>query len=428
MVRACSVFLPFLASLLFVLTQGCHSSSDRTEHKATAVETKPASIGQINVFLETSASMGGYLNGQTEFKNVVSDFVTKANQIKPLTLHTISAGKPQPVKGDVTSFVAQLATTPLATGKSSELHQIFRQVGETVSGNDIAIFISDCILSFPDADIKKDPEVNRNNAASTLKNNIYDQFARFSKQGVGATVYAYTSAFNGTYYTYQNQKQKLAGEQRPFYIWVIGKQSLLADMNRQLGELLSEQPAKRLDFGAVAPLKAYDLFFSLNKKGDWRAERGNVTEIKMGRKADPIEFGIGLNLANLPAYAQSDTYIRQNLKTMATNGAVKLVNVQRREAVKTDRLSDREQKLLSQDSQVLTFRIEQLFDNEADVTLTLPVRTDTWYADWSTSDDRTPTGRRNKTFAFNELMNGVREAYQSGNNEYINLKFKLIKN
>ncbi len=423
----------FLVAVSFCLTTlffqcGSDRKRERTTDKPAASTTEKApTLGELHFFLETSASMGGYLKGGTEFKNIVADFVTKANQIKPVTLHTIAEGKPQPVKGDVGAFVAKLATTPLATGKSSELHQIFRQVGEATAGNNVAIFVSDCILSFPDADIKRDPEVNRNNAASTLKNNIYDQFARFNKQGVGATVYAYTSAFNGTYYTYQNQKQKLSGEQRPFYIWVIGKQTLLADVNRQLSDLLSTQPTKRLDFGAVSPLKAYDLFFSLNKKGDWRAERGNVTEIKTGRKATPVEFAVGLNLGKLPAYAQSESYIRQNLKTSANNGAVKLVNVQRREAVKTDRLSDREQKLLSQHSHVLTFRVEQLFDNEADVTLSLPARTDTWYTDWSTSDDRTAAGRKGKTFAFNELMTGVREAYQSGTNEFLNLKFKLIK-
>lgn len=403
------------------------SREQATGKPATAAIVNAPTLGKIHFFLETSASMKGYLTGQTEFKNTVADVVTKASQISPLAIYTISAGKPQPINGDVNAFVAQLATTPLATGKSSELHQIIRQVGEKAAGNDVAIFVSDCILSFPDADIKRDPEVNRNNASSTLKNNVYDQFARFRKQGIGATVYAYTSAFNGTYYTYQNQKQKLTGEQRPFYVWVIGKQSLLADVNRQLGELLSETPAKRSDFGAVAPLTAYDLLFSLNKKGKWQAKQGNVTEINTGRGAEPAEFAIGLNLANLPAYAQSESYIRQNLSATASNGTVKLLTVQRRDAVKTDRLNEREQKLLNPNSHVLTFRVQQLFDNEATVTLALPVRADTWYAAWSTADDRTPDGRRNKTFAFNELMTGVREAYQSGNNKYIDLKFNLTK-
>lgn len=394
--------------------------------KEESVPTKTETVSNVHFFLESSASMGGYLKGGTTFKDVVSDVVTKANQIKPVSLYTIS-GKPQPVNGDVNTFVARLATTPLATGKSSELHQIFRQAGEKAKGTNVAVFVSDCILSFPDADIRRDPEVNRNNASSTLKNSIYDQFATFSKQGIGATVLAYTSPFNGTYYTYQNQKQALKGESRPFYVWIIGKQSLIGPFAQQLLESLSTAPAKRLDFGAAGALKQYDLFFGLNKSGEWRAERNSLTNIEMGRKAKPIEFAIGLNLATLPDYAQAETYLQKNLAVTADNGSVKLIRVQKKDAVPTTRMSDREQKLLNQNTHVLTFRVDNLFADDANLTLRLPVRFDSWYTTWSTMDDRTAAGRQGKTFALEHLMTGVREAYQTSGNEFASMTIKLSK-
>ncbi len=412
-----------LALLLLLLA--CGGGKKRDKKEAT-VAAKTESVGQIHFFLETSASMGGYLKGGTTFKDVVADVVTKANQIHPVSLYTISA-KAQPVTGGVNSFVAELATTPLATGKSSELHQMFKQVGSKAVGNDLAIFVSDCILSFPDADIKRDPEVNQNNASSTLKNNMYDQFASFSKQGIGATVLAYTSPFNGTYYTYQNQKQKLAGESRPFYVWVIGKQSLVGPFVQQLTDQLTTVPAKRLDFGAAGTLNHYDLLFALNKKGDWRADHNNVTNIDMGRKAKPTEFAIALNLSAFPDYAQAESYLKTNLAATADNGSVKLVNVQKKDDVKTDRMSDREQKLLQPNTHVLTFRVDNLFAGAAMLNLKLPVRFDTWYTTWSTMDDRTEAGRKNKTFALEHLMTGVREAYQTGGNEFANLTIKLSK-
>ncbi|RYF72564.1 MAG: hypothetical protein EOO39_11940, partial [Cytophagaceae bacterium] len=240
--------------LIALVVASCGGGKKRAPKDEATAPAKAETVSTIHFFLETSASMGGYLKGGTTFKDVVADVVTKANQIKPVSLYTIS-GKPQPVSADVNTFVAQMATTPLATGKSSELHQIFRQVGEKAKGNNVAVFVSDCILSFPDADIKRNPEVNRNDASSTLKNSIYDQFATFNKQGIGATVLAYTSPFNGTYYTYQNQKQALKGESRPFYVWIIGKQSLIGPFTQQLLESLSIAPAKRLDFGAAGALK-----------------------------------------------------------------------------------------------------------------------------------------------------------------------------
>lgn len=413
---------------LTIILAGCGGNKGKPKDEQTKPAEKAASISQIHFFLETSASMGGYLKGNTTFKDVVSEVVNKSNQIAPVTVYTIT-DKPEAYTGGVGGFVETLATTPLANGKSSKLHTIFGQVGAKATGNDVAIFVSDCILSFPDGDIKKDAEINRNNASSVLKNQINDQFASLSSKGIGAMVYAFNSPFNGTYYDYQNKKTVLYEEQRPFYVWIIGKQSLVADLNRQLQDKLSEKPAQQLSFGAAEGLKKYDLFFALNKKGDWRAEHGNVTQIKFGRKAVPAEFAIGLDLNNLPAYAQSASYLKDNLVLKADNATLKLINVQRRENLNTTkRMTDREQQLLSHNSHVLTFKIENLIDDDASVSLRLPVRFDTWYeTDWSTLDDRTEAGRRRKTFALVHLMNGVREAYQTNTNDFVNFTFKLEK-
>lgn len=415
----------FLFSMI-LLVAGCGGSKKRSEAGEKPV-AKAASINQIHFFLETSASMGGYLNGSTTFKDVVSEIVTKANTIKPVSVWTI-ADKPQPYAGSLTAFVEGLATTPLATGRSSELHKVFRQAGEKVKGNNIAVLVSDCILSFPDADVKRNPDINRTDASSVLKNEIYDQFSQLNKAGIGATVYAYNSPFNGTYYDYQNRKQKLTGESRPFYIWVIGKQELLNQFNSQLQELLTTKPVKQLSFGSGKALTAYELFFSLNKKGDWRVEKGDIAELAV-KPNRPAEFAVGLNLDALPAYVRDEAFLRKNLVITSPNATVKLINVQQKDAIKeVSRLRERELKLLNSSTHVLTFQVTNLFDDKADVTVKLPARFDDWYqTTWTTMDDRTTDGRRNKTFALEHLMNGVKEAYQSSSNDFLQLNFSLLK-
>ncbi|MFD1144442.1 hypothetical protein ACFQ4C_25165 [Larkinella insperata] len=409
--------------VLLLLFQGCGRKEKKAEKQP---ETKPAGISNILFFMETSASMGGYLKGETNFKVAVSELVTKMNQVAPVEVWTI-AGKPQPFVGGYNQFVVNLATTPLANERSSELHKIFKQVGEKAKGNTVALLVSDCILSFPDAEIKKNPEINRQNAESVLKSQVNDQFAALKKQGVSATVFAYSSGFNGTYYDYQNNKHKLTGESRPFYVWVIGKQELVADLNQKLNEMLITKPAKQLDFGASGALKQYDLFFSLNKKGNWRAEKAGISELAV-KPAKPAEFAVGVNLGALPTYAQAEDYIRKNLAVTSSNATVKLVNVQKKEKVPTERIKERELKLLNQNSHVLTFRVENLYDEKADVAVKLPVRFDDWYATgWSTMDDRTPSSRFNKTFALVHLMNGVKEAYQSSANDFLVLNLTLEK-
>lgn len=423
----------WLFLLVLVAIFGCGGNREekpgrkgKAAKEPTAPAAPAASLNEIHFFMETSASMNGYLKGGTEFKDVVAEVVTKANTIRPVTIWTISE-QPNAYKGNPAQFVQELATTPLASGRSSKLHTIFGQVAKKAGGNSIAILVTDAILSFPDEEIRRNPDINRTDASSVLKNNIYDEFVRMNRQGIGATVYAYRSAFNGTYYDYQNAKQKLAGETRPFYIWVIGKQELLNDFNQKMQDMLTSQPAKTLSFGTGSALKKYELFFSLNKKGDWRANNGNVTELR-ARGGNPAEFAIGLDLSNLPAYAQTEEYMRKNLIITAKDATLKLANVQKKEAVtNTSRLSEREQRLLNQATHVLTFRIDNIFGDETAVSVRLPVRFDNWPEQWATMDDRTATGRQNKTFALQHLMNGVKEAYQSSTNDFLQINFKIEK-
>lgn len=404
------IFLGLLVSFL----QSCNLAPD--EEKTPTV--KADTISQIHFFLETSASMGGYLKGSTEFKNIVSEFANKLSQIEPvrkeLAIYTIST-EPQPYPGDVDKFVTSLATVPLANARSSELHTIFREVGEKARNNSVAILVSDCILSFPDEAIKKNPQINATDASSVLKNAINRQFSLLSKDTISATVYAYSSAFNGTYYDYQNKKQTLSGESRPFYVWIIGKQRILNLFNQKLQASLTTKPAQRLDFGGAGSVTDYNLFFTLNRQGEGDVN-GNVVSGLKGVRADrPVEFAVGVNLSGLPAYAQTENYLTKNLAVSAGNAGVKLLKVQPKEAVTgTEKLKTTEARMLSEATHLFTFRVTQLFENETPVTVKLPVRYDTWYLNQSTMDDRSPGGREGKTFALEHLMNGVRDAYETG--------------
>ncbi|GAB3887300.1 hypothetical protein [Spirosoma agri] len=400
---------------LAIVIQSCNLAPKEAETPTVKADT----INQINFLLETSASMGGYLNGSTEFKNIVSEFANKLSQIepvrKPLAIYTIST-EAQPYPGDVDKFVKSLATVPLANARSSELHTIFKQVGEKARNNSIALLVSDCILSFPDEDIKKNPQINATDASSVLKNEINRQFAQLSKDTINATVYAYSSAFNGTYYDYQNKKQKLNGEARPFYIWVIGKQRILNLFNQKLQATLTTKPDKQLDFGGGGSVTDYDLFFTLNRQGEnWNADGQRITNLKGVRADRPAEFAIGVNLSGLPAYAQTEAYLTKNLVVSAGNAGVKLLKIEPKESVKgTEKLKTNEARMLSEATHVLTFKVTQLFEPTTPVFIKLPVRYDTWYLNQSTMDDRTAAGREGKTFALEHLMNGVRDAYETG--------------
>jgi hypothetical protein len=103
-------------------------------------------------------------------------------------------------EGDAGSLSREIAITQIAKQKSSELHKILSKIAKVNAIDDVSIFVSDCILSFPDSDIAKNREINKQEAPNALKNNIYTTFSELKNKGLATSVYAFNSKFYGTYY------------------------------------------------------------------------------------------------------------------------------------------------------------------------------------------------------------------------------------
>ncbi|RZJ90608.1 MAG: hypothetical protein EOO20_07660, partial [Chryseobacterium sp.] len=261
---------PLWVYLLFcllsvVLMHSCRSEPDTdrdgiSDDKDKCVEKKgpkpdgcplPPKIGKINLYLETSASMGGYFAGASEFKTIISDLAVKLDkEISPVSIHFI-ADTIRDYHATATRFSSDIATTKVAMARSSELHHIFDKIAKSTHNSDISILVSDCILSFPNAAVKANPEINKQSASGTLKNNIYSTFVDLKKRGQSASLYAFSSKFFGRYYTYQNVNLKLKGQLRPFYIWIIGKKTVLPVFDAKLSLIPNFHPEQTLHFGAL---------------------------------------------------------------------------------------------------------------------------------------------------------------------------------
>ncbi|MFN0081405.1 MAG: hypothetical protein ACKVOM_02720 [Ferruginibacter sp.] len=420
----------YLLGLLVIsplfLSVGCTGDSANKGKGKKKEEVAPApaevKISNLHFFLENSGSMAGYLNGGTEFKNIITNLATVLNGTQKtggLKIYTISE-KLEPYPGDHTKFIKDIATVPMANKKSSEMHKIFEQLAKSTGANDVTIFASDCILSFPDVDIKKNPRVNIENAPSTLRSYMKDVFQKFQKQGLVASMYAFQSQFNGTYFDYKNTKIPLTGKNRPFYIWVLGKKDYVQKVNDLLHKENSFQPMKEIHFGmSNEAIKNYAVVPSLAMGKQYKVltPYKEVSEFEV-TKTKPQDVFIALNLNGLDGYMQDAKYLQSNLsfpaggKVTASVVAVKPIldwvgnikNVKERDLVQ------------SQFTHIVQLKVAQMVGTKADLEMLLPYKSDNWYEGWSVMDDSNiKTETAPKTFAFVHLVGGIKEAYQMNN-------------
>lgn len=410
----------FCATAILSIIYSCDPPKNK-ESAETGVE-KPE-IENVALYLETSASMAGYFQKDAEFKTIVSDLSAKIdNNIHPLSIWFI-ADSTIKYPNKVSQFSTDIATTKIATQKSSQIHRIIEEIGAKTDSTTISIFVSDCIMSFPDEDIKKNPEINKHEAPNALKNNIFTTASDLKKRGLGVSIYLFTSKFYGTYFNYQNGKKQLNGDRRPFYVWVIGSADILDDFTNKLQNISTFHPEKELHFGAsTEEVSDYDIFTQIEKEGDWiKSGQRAIGEIEEGDK-----FCVGLSLAGLPFYARDQEYIKENLQ-VECQGCTLSFEVNEKAGLSQRPSSNSQLASFEKDSHFLTFTVDEMPLKEVTAKFSLPLKYDRWYIDNSTDDDRNMGELANKTFAFQYLINGVMEAYTTNSSYFINSGIQLKK-
>lgn len=252
-------FLPFFASHLPILLlmlgltacgetpaerygslasmQSNASSSSKPEQPNPV---SPAQRLNVNLYIENSGSMNGYVNGGTEFKELLAEIMVDLRHIDNLaSLNVIFINEIQrpldTLQFSLSGFAHSLnpARAPYrVTGVDRPMNTYFDNILDTIlqrtDPNTISLLVSDCIYS-PHSPIG-DPIV-------FARLRIKDVFWGILEKDpdVIASVYKMNSAFNGSYYP------ESAGcgpfhysGQRPYYLWVIGNEAKVTSV---LGKL-----------------------------------------------------------------------------------------------------------------------------------------------------------------------------------------------
>jgi len=430
----------FLLYILTLLSCGTNPDSDKdglpddkdhcpTEYSKVNKGCPPEEkINAIRFFIDKSASMNGYYKGDADFTTNIGNLLTDIN---PKEIWIVGDSM-KLFNGDRFAFTNQMLNRPAKGGQSSMLDVTFRNIADKTGPDDISIFVSDGIWSYATEYLRQNPTVNKD-AEKNISWKIRQAFGDFlsNRKNLGVSLYAFKAPFTDTYYNYKNEIIKFKGEERPYYIWVLGKKNLLRKFNTDLKSHSTFQPQHELHFGIVDSVTTGAIVPSYKRvKGqDWIVERQDGKEIITNIGKAPARFSLAIDMSKLPAYAQSGSYLKDYLHAQAS-GCDILPSPQVEEKKQIDVAAGKtpaQQKVLDSVSHVFFIDIKRMYAPKADLQILLPVVIDNWYVDWSCDIDdlKTKKNWEGQTFAFRYLVDGIKEAYEQTDKHYISITIPL---
>lgn len=221
---------------------GIKGKEKTSERDARFRAENPETADRFKVYVECSYSMDAYVNGRTDFKTklhtIISDVTANVledgkevsyNYIVSDTIVRRQVKRPV----DFTRNMSPASFTQTFPGddtprKHSDIIEIIRQVADSTKGNDISMFVSDCVYS-PDGndDIDKALEIQQTEMRNILKNKCKGD------KSFGVLLYRLESDFHGEYYLKNDQSVTINGK-RPYFVWFFGKESILAKVQQSL--------------------------------------------------------------------------------------------------------------------------------------------------------------------------------------------------
>ncbi len=372
----------------------------------------------INVFIENSGSMNGYVNDpSTQFKNSVYSLLTRLklfvnqdslnlffiNQEDQLMFANASNADLEKFKG----FLNPAAFSKISQGKTAQtdINQLIKRCLQKVNDRNLSVFISDCIYS---------PGKSKTDATMFLgeqKQSIYLHFAselKAKNSNLAVLILQLKGRFKGTYYDHQDNKLKFDNPvERPFYMWFIGTPS-------QIKKLIASRLLEELDGGYqnkaifMPPNQESVAYRILPKPLHGTFDRTNLPN-NIIEKPEPsrndrdkglFAFAVAADFSNLiqdPSYyIDSSNYLLSNPKYT--------LNIQP--------ITDKNDPLLAKYTHLLKLQTKEI--SSETLTINLIAKPPKWIYEYSSDDDSkilSDASEQQKTFGLKYMLEGVSDAF-----------------
>ncbi|GAB2947193.1 hypothetical protein GCM10027048_10280 [Hymenobacter coalescens] len=369
----------------------------------TAASSEQVRFPRVNVFLEVSGSMQGFMPAAgadartTRFQQQVSEWLSgleRDARVEQRRYFRI-ADRPQADSYRALSETVRRGISQPA--KSTSIPAILDTVANRyLADGSVSVLVSDFIYS-PDkaGDV---PYINTD---------IADALAR-SRPDLAVSVYGFTSDFRGTYYpAIKGRVSKVpncCSEPIPYYMWVLGPAELVGQFDATLMKGLAGEQAH---FGLPALEVPSSVLSRFRRQGSWfvadagrqAGAGGHTVAIEEASAQEPAEFVVGLDLNQLPELFQAPAYLQKNLALRGNMPEAKVVKVE----AATD-ATKRSGGPEAAYSHFVTVRVTSKPRSKQDLTLALPAARPAWVEKWTTTDDSRPGPQ---TFALSRQLDGL---------------------
>lgn len=422
--------------MVTIVTISCLSDrkTTRTEPLVENDTIENSKINHVTMYLENSGSMFGYVNGDTEFVNVVNDLAQFPNLVVDNTdySYVLISGKKnaQHKKDELTTYdvghnpsilKAQLNKKGFerpSSGKS-DLTEMFKIALNKARGDSISILISDGIYDVGGAKIPLNDL--KNEVASTRTAFI----KKLQKDDIETLVIKLESTFDGFYHpaNVDNPKEKSLKiiQKRPYYIWVFGNEELL---KKYFPENRLKSLDGYVDMARFQQLRASNLpYIGVGYENfGFRLDFKEPNTFELYKNFTSVSsFNIAVDFSDLSV---SDTYVISK-DNYSTSGNYDVESVESISVNPTSKLKPYLEKLSFKPTHLIKVVSKTKNPELGDFIISLNDFMPNWINETNADTDYPFDGSVDKTFGFRYLIEGIDDAYNETSQTNNIAEFKI---
>lgn len=371
----------------------------------------------VDFYMENSASMDGYVTGRTSFKDVLGKMMVSAKGLcRSVSFNFINDSVYKIAESPVV-FIQNMDAAKIKVGNvgSTDINLIFRNLLRNTRKNKIAVLFSDCIYSVKNVTSELD----------NAKNATTDAFLDAIKANpdLATVVMQLKSEFSGIYYD-RYDRPLACDKMRPYYVVMVGDKAALKTLCD--GMKLAQMPGMLHSCGFSTDSWTLDESTACTIISDYtnahrikKSKNGlDIDEIKLDRESSKLRFAVGIDMQGLLA---DEAYLCDVANYEVSPSDYKVLQVIRTsDAAKSDFSHTPMQPYAVQ----LEVPVGHFANN---LTLSLKNNIPAWVKKANVRDDAGFVPQPTQSFAIEQMVEGIFNAYDIADNRIFKLEFNIKK-